>query len=239
MRLSNWSENGESAPLPAGRFVSQPWRILGQPLLLALPISAAILFAMATGLVAIHQGLGLIPLPYNLFLVDQALPGLFKLHMLASGAVLVLTPLVLALRRRPTWHRPLGRLTAGLVIAGALTAFPVAILSSSVLPARVGFIAQAIVWLALLVIGVKAARTRQINIHRTAMLAMTAVSSGAIFVRLTTAAAVTAGLPFDPIYATAAWVGWLVPLGVVLYLCRDSLSALRPRERLAPAAALE
>lgn len=57
--------------------------------------------------------------------------------------------------------------------------------------------------------------------------------------RLTTAAAVTAGLPFDPIYATAAWAGWLVPLGVLLYLCRDSLSALRPRERLAPAAALE
>ena len=34
--------------------------------------------------------IGAIPLPYNLFVVDQQLPGIFKLHMLASGTALLL-----------------------------------------------------------------------------------------------------------------------------------------------------
>ena len=57
------------------------------------------------------------PLPYNLFVVDQRLPGIFKLHMLASGAALLLIPPVIALRRNSAWHRPLGYATAVAVAA--------------------------------------------------------------------------------------------------------------------------
>ncbi len=67
-----------------------------------------LLLAVPTGVVAVTQGLGAIPLPYNLFVVDQRLPGIFKLHMLASGAALLLIPIVIALRRNSAWHRPLG-----------------------------------------------------------------------------------------------------------------------------------
>jgi uncharacterized membrane protein YozB (DUF420 family) len=156
------------------------------------------------------------PLPFNLHVVDERLPGIFKLHMLASGAALVLIPLVIATRKRRSIHRPLGRLTALLVVTGALTSFPVAYESTSVLPARLGFVAQGVVWLALIAAGVAAIRAKQRARHATLMLAMSAVASGAIWVRLTTAVVASYDLPFETIYACATWLGWLVPLGLVL-----------------------
>ena len=47
------------------------------------------------------------------------------------------------------------------------------------------------------------------------MRSMAAVATGAIWVRLTTAAAVSGNLPFDPIYTAIAWAGWIVPLILV------------------------
>lgn len=173
------------------------------------------------------------PLPFNLHVVDQRLPGIFKLHMLASGAVLVLIPLVIATRRTRAWHRPLGRVTAVLVIAGALTSFPVAYESTSVLPARIGFAAQGIVWLGLVVAGVIAIRRKDRARHAALMLAMAAVASGAIWVRLTTAVVTAWDLPFDPIYACATWLGWLIPLALALALAPISLLPRRVASRRA------
>ncbi len=168
---------------------------------------AFVLLALPTGLVALGEGLGGLPLPFNLHVVDQRLPGVFKLHMLASGAALVLIPLVIALRRDRRWHRPLGRLTAIFVVLGALSSFPVAWESSSVAMARAGFAAQGAVWLGLIVAGVVAIRRKAMQRHAELMLSMAAVASGAIWVRLTTAVATAYALPFDPIYACAAWAG--------------------------------
>src|SRR5665647_95374 len=81
-------------------------------------ICLVLLLAVPTGIVAVTQGLGTIPLPYNLFVVDQRLPGIFKLHMLASGVALLLIPAVIALRRNSAWHRPLGYATAVAVLLG-------------------------------------------------------------------------------------------------------------------------
>jgi hypothetical protein len=44
------------------------------------------------------------------------------------------------------------------------------------------------------------------------MIAMAAVASAAIWLRLVLYAAVAAGLPFDPVYAAACWACWIVPL---------------------------
>jgi len=181
-------------------------------------ICAVLLLAVPTGMVAMVQGTGAIPLPYNLFVVDQRLPGIFRLHMLASGAALVLIPLVIAVRRDGAWHRPLGYAAALFVLLGALTSLPVAIYSHSVDVARAGFLAQGIVWLALIALGILAARRRRLTAHARIMLAMAAVSSGAIWVRLTTALATTYQLPFDSVYGCAAWLGWLVPLAAVILL---------------------
>jgi hypothetical protein len=215
----------QTTPSGAGEFVSR--------LLLVIAICALISLAFPTGLIALVEGVGAMPLPFNLHVVDERLPGIFKLHMLASGAALLLMPLVIATRKRRAWHRPLGRATAALVLAGALTAFPVAYESTSVLPARFGFAAQGLVWLALVVAGVIAIRRKERARHATLMLAMCAVASGAIWVRLTTAVATSWDLPFDPVYACATWLGWLVPLALVVALSPASILPRRTPRRTA------
>jgi hypothetical protein len=136
--------------------------------------------------------------------------------MLASGLALVLIPLVVWVRRDRTWHRPLGRIAAVSVLMGALTSLPVALASESVAMARAGFLAQGLAWLGLIALGYAAIRQRRVQDHARLMLAMAAVASGAIWVRLTTAIATSWDLPFDPIYGCVAWAGWLVPLALVL-----------------------
>jgi uncharacterized membrane protein YozB (DUF420 family) len=195
-----------------GEFVSRLGTIAAAGALLAL--------AIPTGLIALTQGAGLMPLPFNLQVVVERLPGIFQVHMLASGAALLLMPLAIATRRRRAWHRPIGRAAALLVIAGAVTSFPVAYESTSSVVARLGFAAQGTVWLTLLIAGVSAIRRKDRARHATLMLAMTAVASGAIWVRLTTAVATSYDLPFVPVYACATWLGWIVPLAAVLVATR-------------------
>lgn len=194
--------------------MSRGRRFFAQTPRLAL-IFLVLLLAVPTALVAIAEGAALMPLPFNLFLVDERLPGIFKLHMLASGAALLLIPLTIAVRRDRAWHKPLGRFTAAMVVLGGLTSLPVAVFSHSVAMARAGFFAQGLVWLALIALGVAAVRQRRFADHARLMLAMAAVASGALWVRLTTAVVTSFGLPFDPVYGCVAWLGWMVPLAIV------------------------
>jgi uncharacterized membrane protein len=209
------------AASPPGGFVSA----LGS----ALFMLAVLGLALPTALVAMGEGAGTLRLPFNLHVVDLRLPGVFKLHMLASGLALLLIPAVIWTRRDRTLHKALGRATAACVLAGALTALPVAVLSDSIAIARAGFFAQGVVWLALIKGGVRAIRARRIADHRAYMLAMAAVASGAIWVRLATAVATAWDLPFEPIYGLAAWLGWLIPLALV----HKALGTRRPETPLA------
>lgn len=209
----------------AGEFVSRA--------LVLAAICALISLAVPTGLMALSQGIGVMPLPYNLHVVDERLPGIFKLHMLASGAALALIPLVFATRNRRRWHRPLGRTAAAFVIAGALTSFPVAYESTSGTIARLGFAAQGTVWLALVVAGVVAIRRKERARHARLMAAMAAVASGAIWVRLVTMVATAWDVPFEPIYACATWLGWLVPLALVLTFFPEPPARARARSAIA------
>lgn len=191
-----------------------------------LVLLVLIALSVPTALVALGEGAGQLLLPYNLFVVDQRLPGIFRLHMLASGLALLLIPLVIWVRRDRTWHRPLGRLTAIAALTGAVTAIPVAVSSNSVVMARMGFLAQGLVWLGLIAAGVVAIRQRRVQDHARLMLAMAAVASGAIWVRLTTAVVTAWDLPFDPVYGCVAWLGWMVPLALVT-LYPPQLAGLR------------
>jgi len=58
---------------------------------------------------------------------------------------------------------------------------------------------------------------------------MAAVASGAIWVRLVTAVATAYRIPFDPVYACITWLGWLVPLAIVLFFAPRMR---RPRPRV-------
>jgi hypothetical protein len=172
------------------------------------------------GVGAVALGLGLLPLPYPLFLVLQRLPVAFPLHMVASGLALILIPIAAFLRHRRVIHRAAGRAAAVCVVVGGTTALLVAMASEATFGARAGLCAQGLVWLALLAAAVVAIRRGAVATHARLMIAMAAVASGAIWLRLFVYAAVSAGLPFDPAYAAAAWVCWMVPLALAAVASR-------------------
>ncbi len=152
--------------------------------------------------------------PESLAVKVELLPLIFPLHMVTGGLALLLLPLAYALRHRPAWHRPVGRLAAADVLVAGLTAFPVAWAAPVTLWSAAGFTAQATTWLVLLVLGIRAIRQGRIAVHRTCMLLMAATTSGAVFFRIYLAlwAMVGARRQFDTFYACDAWIAWLLPL---------------------------
>src|SRR5205085_7714026 len=118
-------------------------------------------------------------------------------------------------RRLHGLHRAAGRLAAAAVVIGGLTALPVAVMSEATAPARAGFFMQGVIWLGLLAAALAAIRRGDVVRHARLMIAMAAGASGAVWLRLMVAFAVAAALPFDPVYATAAWLSWLMPLAGV------------------------
>jgi hypothetical protein len=167
-----------------------------------------------TALIAIALGLGLESLPYDLLLVLQRVPILFPMHMIASGLALILIPITAFARHRRKIHRMLGRVTAACVVVGGLTALPVALASEAVAAARAGLFAQGLVWLALITLAVAAIRRGDAARHAALMVAMAAVTSGAVWLRLVMAIAVACKLPFEATYGVAAWACWLFPLAL-------------------------
>ena len=167
-------------------------------------------------MVAIGSGTGLIALPYEMFELAGRAPILFPAHMVTSALALLLAPLVLSVRHRPEIHKALGRLLGVFVVIGGLTSLPVALMSHSTPLARAGFFVQGLVWLYLLTAAILAIRSRQIARHAHLMIAMVAVTTGAVWFRLMTGSAILLNLPFEPVYAAAAWLGWLIPLSIVM-----------------------
>lgn len=143
-------------------------------------------------------------------------PILFPAHMLSSALALVIAPIAIAVRHRPDVHRVLGRLLGAFVVIGGLTSLPVALMSHSPVIARAGFLVQGLVWLYLFAAAFIAIRQRNVSRHAHLMMAMVAVTTGAVWFRLITGAAIMLGLPFEPVYSLAAWIGWIIPLSVVI-----------------------
>lgn len=175
-----------------------------------------IVLIVPVGVVALGSGAGLIALPYEMFELARRAPLLFPAHMISSALALLLAPAVIMTRRRPEFHRPLGRLLGLFVVIGGLTALPVALMSHSTPLARAGFFAQGLVWLYLLAAAYLAIRVRDIPRHAHLMMAMAAVTTGAVWFRVITGTAIALRLPFEPIYAASAWLGWMLPLALVL-----------------------
>ena len=188
-------------------------------------VSSAILL---TGLMAIALGAGWLPLPHPLYLVLQRLPIVFPLHMITSGLALMLIPLALLLRHRPLLHRPVCRLAFCCVVIGALSALPVALCSEANAVARTGLFVQGVAWLGFAVAAVHAIRSGNFASHARRMIAVAAIASGAVWLRLVTSVATALMLPFDEVYAVAAWMCWLVPLGIVLAWTKQR-ATLSPR----------
>ena len=176
------------------------------------------LLGLPAALVALALGFGLLPLPYQLFVVLQRLPIVFPLHMVASGLALILIPIAAFTRHRRGVHRAAGRAAAACVVVGGLTALFVALASEASVVARSGFFVQGLTWLALLAMAVTAIRHGDRAQHARLMIAMASVASGALWLRLVMTIATANALPIGTIYGIAAWACWLVPLCIVLAL---------------------
>jgi len=190
------------------------WRRSILPGLLAMPL---FLLCVAIGLAALGSAFGKLPLPPPLAVLEGRLPFVFRIHMVAGGVGMLLVPLALALRHRPWVHRPLGRVTAAVLLIAAVAGLPSALLSEANGTARLGFAAQAALCVAALASGWHAIRCRDAVRHARWMTRAAAILSGVIWLRLMVAAAVMLSLPFDAAYAAIAWSSWLLPLlGVLL-----------------------
>lgn len=187
----------------------------------------AILVAPTAG-TAIAIESKLLPLPDALLLVRQKLPLAFPFHMIASGLALIFIAIAAATRQRRGFHRAVGRVAALCILIGGLTALPVALASEAGPIAQAGFFAQSVVWLLILTAAVKAIRLGHVKQHARLMMAMAAVASGAIWLRLALWLAVVLQLPFEMSYALAAW---LLPLGLVVLLGRSDSDEGHPQRR--------
>ena len=176
---------------------------------------AGIVLAGPPGIAALGSAIGLPSLPEPLAELEQRLPGIFTMHMMASGLGLILLPWILLVRHRPSLHRVLGRIGAGLLLVGAATSLPSALQSEAVPVARLGFLTQGVLCLVFLVGGISAIRARNPQRHAQLMLRVSALVSGAIVLRILMAVAMSLGWPFNPTYAALAWLSWSLPLAIV------------------------
>lgn len=173
--------------------------------------------------------------PESLAVKVELLPLIFPLHMITGGLALLLVPLAFALRHRPAWHRPVGRLAAADVLVSGLTAFPVAWAAPVTLWSAAGFTAQATAWLVLLALGLRAIRQRRVEAHRACMILMMATTSGAVFFRVYLALWAMLGTrrQFDAFYACDAWIAWLLPL-ILTALAIRRFARVRPLREPSP-----
>jgi hypothetical protein len=208
-----------------------------RPHSLPLRLVALILLVLAlpVGAVALGTAAGLLPLPHPLWLVEQRLPVVFRLHMASAGLAFLAVPIAIA-GHGLSLHKLVGRTAATLVLAGGLTALPVALASQGHWSARAGFLAQTVLWIALVLCAVRAIRRNDGVGHMWLMLGVAAIASGALWLRLATWAAARWGAPFDVAYALAAWLSWMLPLAAVALLARaGGYRSAPPAWRLAQA----
>lgn len=184
-----------------------------------IALAAITAFVIQTAVKALQAPWMVDDFPESLAIKAELLPRIFALHMIAGGLALLLVPVTFLLRRRPRWHRMLGRITAVDVILAGLTAFPVALIAPVTRVSAWGFTAQGAVWLTLLALGVYNIRRGRQAAHRACMLMMTATMSGAIFFRIYLAIWAILGnfRYYEAFYAGDAWLAWAVPLSAMAF----------------------
>lgn len=198
----------------------------------AAVIAGLALFVIYTAGKALYSPWLVDDFPEELAIKVELMPLTFAVHMISGGLALVLVPMALAARLRPRWHKLAGRVAAIDVAIAGLTAFPVALIEPVTLGSALGFTAQGLLWLTLLVLGVRNVRKGRIQAHRAAMLLMAAATSGAVFFRVYLALFALGGSYryYELFYAADAWIAWGLPvLATALWLKRTGISPLDHR----------
>lgn len=137
-------------------------------------------------------------------------------HGTGGALALALGPFqfVEGLRRRlASWHRASGRLYLACILVAGTTGLWLAFHTPGGVPATSGFFLLAVLWLATGALALRAARKRDYAAHRTWMMRSYALTFAAVTLRILLGSGVAAmGLPFNQVYAMAAWASWVINL---------------------------
>ena len=190
--------------------------------ILSLLVAFACCFVLYVALTALGEAFVNDQFPEPLAIKLERWPILFPVHMLSGGLALLLIPLAILLRDRPEVHRVVGRIAAIDIMIAGLTAFPVAWIAPVSAWSGAGFIAQAVVWMSLLALGIWHIRHRRRARPRAYMLLAAATAVGAILFRVFLALWAVLGTPrhFVLFYSIDAWVAWLGPLTAMAWWLR-------------------
>ena len=132
----------------------------------------------------------------------------------AISGVLALGSSLLAflpITRRYFFHRYLGRVYIGSVLAAGLSALPMGMMAAGSAVSKVGFLVQALLWLGTAAAALNFALRRRFREHRRWMVRSFSVTYGAVVTRLLLHFLLFLGLPFHSIYDLVSW-SWLLPM---------------------------
>jgi len=185
--------------------------------LLLAPLSVFVVYVAVRGISESVDNEGF---PEPLAVKLELLPVIFPVHMVTGGLALLLVPLVLYLRGT-RWHRLAGRIAAIDIVIAGITAIPVAVVMPVTEVSTAGFVAQGVIWIVLLGLGIWNIRKGRVASHRACMVMMAAVTSGALFFRVYLGLWKIFGVSdyFEAFYAIDAWIAWGLPLiGAAIWL---------------------
>lgn len=144
-------------------------------------------------------------------------------HVVTGMIALLLGPLqfLRAIRARlPAVHRATGRLYVASCAVAAPTGFMLALGTTAGPVAGAGFAMQALLWLLVTILGLRAAVERRFAEHREWMLRSYALTAAAITLRVMLPASFVLGFQFLPAYQAIAWLSWTTNLVLVEYYIR-------------------
>lgn len=199
------------------------------------PIAARVgyvLFAALSLLVALVSLRALVsPLPLAMpnmahYLDGRSLP--LWGHVLAGPLALALAPLQMSARlrtRAPALHRRTGYVALAAILVGAVSALALLPDFTGSRFAAAGFATLGTLWLGFAALGLAAARRGDTPAHRRFMLRATALTFGAVTLRLMMAPLMAAGWSVDETYQVTAWGCWLPGLALTEVLLRRGRNA--------------
>lgn len=187
-----------------------------------LILSGISAFVLYTAIKGFWSAFGTDDFPEALAVKVELLPLIFPIHMVTGALALLLGPIAILLRKRPRWHKPIGRIAAADILVSGLTAYPVAWAAPVTFWSAAGFSAQATLWLTLLALGIVNIRRRRIAAHRACMLLLLATTTGAVFFRIYLALWAIYGTMrgYERFYACDAWLAWLLPVAATALLLK-------------------
>ena len=153
-------------------------------------------------------------------------------HILTGPLALILgTGLISrSIRRRPNWHRRLGRIQLALILAGvAPSGLAMAWHAEAGWVAGAGFACLASLTACFATLGWRAAKRRRYDLHRGWMLRCYALIFSAVVLRVQGGVAALLLLEPDQAYRWAAWTSWLIPLLIAEWWLRSQRTARPPR----------